>query len=95
MRLDRPGQAIIDPDDYQLTFERTQGGTVGWTQRTARTLTQWSLENPFVTAYASVHIEPSDPAGKRARLADSCVPQATDQNAWTWASTIRRCLSAR
>lgn len=56
MRLDRPGQAIIDPDDYQLTFERTQGGTVGWTQRTARTLTQWSLENPFVTAYASVQI---------------------------------------
>ncbi|MEX5629066.1 hypothetical protein [Pseudomonas marginalis] len=56
MRLDHPAQAPINPDDCLLTFERTQGGTVGWTQRTTRTLTQWSLENPFATAYASVHI---------------------------------------
>lgn len=56
MRLDYPTQAPINPDDYLLTFERTQGATVGWTQRTSRTLTQWSLENPFATAYARVQI---------------------------------------
>ncbi|AZF33626.1 hypothetical protein C4J89_4178 [Pseudomonas sp. R4-35-07] len=56
MRLDHPTQALINPDDYLLTFEHTQGATVGWTQRTSRTLTQWSLENPFATAYARVQI---------------------------------------
>ncbi len=56
MRLDYPREAVINPDDYLLTFERTQGSTVGWTQRTSKTLTLWSLENPFATPYASVQI---------------------------------------
>lgn len=56
MRLDHPQEVIINPDDYLLTFERTQGGTVGWTQRATRTLTEWALENPFASAYARVQI---------------------------------------
>lgn len=56
MRLDYPQHAAINPDDYLLTFERTQGATVGWTQRSTRTLTSWALENPFATPYASVQI---------------------------------------
>lgn len=56
MRLDFPQETAINPDDYLLTFERTQGATVGWTQRTTKSLTSWSLENPFATPYASVQI---------------------------------------
>ncbi|MBU0938640.1 MAG: hypothetical protein KJ715_06780 [Gammaproteobacteria bacterium] len=56
MRRDYPQEVAINPDDYLLTFERTQGATVGWTQRSANTLTLWSLENPFATPYASVQI---------------------------------------
>ncbi len=56
MRRDHPRGALINPDDCLLTFERTQGATVGWTQKTALTLTQCSLENPFATAYANVQI---------------------------------------
>ncbi len=59
LRLDHPEDTALDPDDLVLTFGRTQGGTVGWTQRVAKTLTQWSLENPFATAYARVQISPS------------------------------------
>lgn len=56
LRLDHPEHTALDPDDLVLTFERTQGGTVGWTQHAARSLTQCSLENPFASAYASVQI---------------------------------------
>ncbi|MBO0492841.1 DUF6543 domain-containing protein [Pseudomonas sp. Marseille-Q1929] len=56
MRLDYPREVIIDPDDYLLTFERTQGATVGWTQYSSQSLTLWALQNPFATAYASVRI---------------------------------------
>lgn len=56
MLLDYPQEVIINPDDYLLTFERTQGATVGWTQSTTKTLTLWSLENPFATSYASLKI---------------------------------------
>jgi hypothetical protein len=48
MHLDFPQEAAINPDDYLLTFERTQGATVGWTQRTTKSLTSWSLENPLL-----------------------------------------------
>lgn len=56
MRLDYPQAVPIDPDDCLLTFERTQGATVGWTERTTKTLTLWALENPFATPYANVQI---------------------------------------
>lgn len=56
MRLDYPREAAINPDDYLLTFERTQGATVGWTERTSGTLTSWALENPFASPYANVQI---------------------------------------
>lgn len=56
MRLDYPQEVVIDPNHYLLTFTRTQGGTVGWTQSTTRTLTEWALDNPFATSYAQVQI---------------------------------------
>ncbi|AZF17751.1 dermonecrotic toxin domain-containing protein [Pseudomonas sp. R3-18-08] len=56
MALDYPQEVLINPDDYRLTFTRTQGGTVGWTQQTVLTLTQSALENPFATPYAGVEI---------------------------------------
>lgn len=62
MRLDYPQEVVINPDDYLLTFTRTQGGTVGWTESISRTLTEWALDNPFVDPYAQVritnHVEP-------------------------------------
>lgn len=63
MRLDYPHQTPVNPDDCQLTFERTQGATVGWTERTTKSLTLWSLENPFATPYASVQISPGAHGG--------------------------------
>lgn len=63
MRLDYPQHVPVNPDDCQLTFERTQGATVGWTQSTTKSLTLWSLENPFATPYASVQIRPEAPGG--------------------------------
>ena len=63
LQLDHPREPALDPDDFVLTFERTQGATVGWTQCSAKTLTQWSLENPFATAYASVQISHSTRPG--------------------------------
>ncbi|WPN96100.1 DUF6543 domain-containing protein [Pseudomonas sp. MUP55] len=56
MLRDHPQEVVINPDDYMLTFTRTQGGTVGWTQSTSRTLTQWALDNPFTESYAHVSI---------------------------------------
>ena len=56
MALDYPQEVVIDPDHYALAFTRTQGGTVGWTQTTQRTLTQWALDNPFVQPYARVEL---------------------------------------
>jgi hypothetical protein len=54
MRLDHPQEIVINPDDYMMTFTRTQGGTVGWTESTSRTLTEWALDNPFTDLYAHV-----------------------------------------
>lgn len=66
--LDHPQEGMIDPDDYVLTFVRTQGATVGWTESVSRTLTQCSLENPFVTPYARLDIRnQASPEGKPAR----------------------------
>ena len=57
MATDYPQEVLIDPDDYALAFTRTQGGTVGWTQITQRSLTEWALENPFASPYARVDIQ--------------------------------------
>ncbi|QLG92950.1 hypothetical protein HZF02_13650 [Pseudomonas yamanorum] len=68
MALDHPREGMINPDDYVLTFVRTQGATVGWTESVSRTLTQWSLENPFATPYARLDIRNrASPDGKPAR----------------------------
>ena len=56
MLLDHPQEVVINPDDYSLTFTRTLGGTVGWTQSISRTLTDWALDNPFTDSYAHVSI---------------------------------------
>lgn len=56
MRQDHPQEVAINPDDYTLTFTRTQGGTVGWTESSTRTLTEWALDNPFTDPYAQVQI---------------------------------------
>ncbi|MDI2590827.1 hypothetical protein POF45_05165 [Pseudomonas sp. 681] len=56
MSKDYPREVVIDPDQYALAFTRTQGGTVGWTEKSQRTLTDWALDNPFVSSYASVEI---------------------------------------
>ena len=56
MAKDHPQEVLIDPDDYALAFTRTQGGAVGWTQTTQRSLTEWALENPFATPYAQAEI---------------------------------------
>jgi len=56
MALDHSQAEVINPDDYVLTFVRTQGSTVGWTDSVSRTLTQWSLDNPFATPYARLDI---------------------------------------
>ncbi|MFC6337452.1 hypothetical protein GIR22_22730 [Pseudomonas sp. CCM 7891] len=57
MAEDYPQEVVIDPDQYALAFTRTQGGTVGWTQTTQRSLTEWALENPFASPYARVEIK--------------------------------------
>ncbi|MFO2462628.1 hypothetical protein OOJ96_01815 [Pseudomonas sp. 15FMM2] len=56
MLIDFPEKGGLNPDDYLLTVKRTQGSTIGWTQSTTRTLTLWSLENPYATPYASIDI---------------------------------------
>ena len=56
MAKDFPQEVVIDPDDYALAFTRTQGATVGWTQITQRSLTEWALQNPFASPYAHVEI---------------------------------------
>ncbi|MDQ0740662.1 DUF6543 domain-containing protein [Pseudomonas sp. W4I3] len=56
MRLDYPQEVVISPDDYMMTFTRTLGGTVGWTESISRTLTEWALDNPFTEPYAQVTI---------------------------------------
>ncbi|MBT2372531.1 dermonecrotic toxin domain-containing protein [Pseudomonas fluorescens] len=56
MALDHPREVTVDPDNYVLTFVRTQGSTVGWTESVSHTLTQYALENPFMTPYARLDI---------------------------------------
>ena len=65
MALDHPREALVNPDDYVLTFTHTQGGAVGWTQDVSRTLSEWSLERPFATAYARLDIHNRKAPDKR------------------------------
>ncbi len=57
MALDYPQEVAINPDDYAVAITRTQGGTVGWTQTSERSLTEWALDNPFTSSYARAEIK--------------------------------------
>ncbi|OPA94354.1 hypothetical protein BFW88_08940 [Pseudomonas fluorescens] len=57
MARDYPQEVAINPDDYAVAITRTQGGTVGWTHITERSLTEWALDNPFTSSYAHAEIK--------------------------------------
>ncbi|OPA92152.1 hypothetical protein BFW86_08225 [Pseudomonas fluorescens] len=57
MAQDHPLELLINPDDYAVAITRTQAGTVGWTQTTERSLTEWALDNPFASSYAHAEIK--------------------------------------